>query len=99
VIHTALIGWEGQHAFASFRNPAAPAHRSSRVMWELCRPQVLARVGLFLVSTSAALLALADATHAAEWATLSFTLAAVSQTIERFLFFTAVEAPRMPGVG
>ncbi len=98
-IHAILVGWEARNLFTSLQDSAAAAHRSARVMWELCKPLVLARAALFLGALFAALLTVADAARAAEWATFSFALTAASLTVERFLFFTAVEAPRMPGVG
>jgi hypothetical protein len=56
------------------------------------------RVGLFVCSTIFGLAAIEHTGFAAAvFATLSFVLTFASQVIERYFFFTAVVAPRMPG--
>jgi DMSO reductase anchor subunit len=98
VIRTALFGWEAMNLRDGLAAPNAPNHRSALVIWKLCRPLVVARGVLFFGSTLFGVLAV---THtgmfAAVCATISLLLTAASQVIERYFFFTAVIAPRMPG--
>ena len=98
VIRAALFGWEFQNLRRSLGDAGDPNHRSALVIWTLRRPLVLAHAGLFGGSTLFGLLAITGAGWSgAACATLSFLLTVASQTIERYFFFTAVVAPRMPG--
>jgi DMSO reductase anchor subunit len=98
IIRTALFGWEFQTFYAAWRNENDSTHRSALTMWQLLRPLVIVRVALFFVSTAFGVLAISHTgSLAAFCATLSFGFTALSQLIERYLFFTAVVAPRMPG--
>lgn len=98
IIRTALFGRDFTNLHRGLSNIADPNHRSILTVWTLCRPLVFARGALFAGSTLFGVLGL---THgglpAAICATLSFVLTFASQTIERYFFFTAVVAPRMPG--
>jgi formate dehydrogenase iron-sulfur subunit len=94
----ALFGWEAADLRRSFRDREQPNHRSARVIWELCRPVVLARFGLFAAATLLGVLAFTSRGKAAAiCAALAFALSFAVQLIERHFFFTAVVAPRMPG--
>jgi Fe-S-cluster-containing dehydrogenase component/DMSO reductase anchor subunit len=98
IIRTALFGWEFQTFRTAWRDENDPTHRSALIMWTLLRPLLVSRVALFFVSTAFGLLAISlTGWFAAFCATLSFGFTALSQLIERYLFFTAVVAPRMPG--
>lgn len=97
-IRVTLFGWKFMNVHEALQNPTHPNHRPALVMWRLLRPLLLARIGLFIGSCGFGLAAIAGhGTSAAICATISFLLTFTSQTIERYIFFTAVEAPRMPG--
>lgn len=97
IIRCALFGWEINN-FRARTELAHPHHRSAQIMWTLRRPLVFARWGLFVASTLCAVLAITGhGLLAAIFATLAFGFTAGSQLIERYFFFTAVVAPRMPG--
>ena len=59
---------------------------------------VAARVTVVSVGPSGEIVTVATAeTRMSIFATISFALTFASQAIERYFFFTAVVAPRMPG--
>jgi formate dehydrogenase iron-sulfur subunit len=94
----ALFGWEAVDLRYSFRDREQPNHRPARVIWELCRPFVFAHFGLFAAATLLGVLAFTSRGQAAAiCAALAFALSFAVQLIERYFFFTAVVAPRMPG--
>jgi len=98
IIRTALFVWESNNLRTSLRNETAPNHRSALVIWQLQRPLAMARALLFVISTAFGALAISGAgTSGAICATVSFFSTFVSQIIERYFFFSAVVAPRMPG--
>jgi len=98
LLRTALLGWE----FVTLRQMVTvctdPNHRSGRIIWHLLRPKTFAGLAAIAASMilSAAAIFLAGA-PAAVCAILSFLCACLSQGVERYFFFTAVVAPRMPG--
>ncbi len=97
-LRTALFGWEFQDLHRTLRDESDANHRSALIVWKLRRPLVVARIGLFIGATLSAILAVTGAGwSAAIYATLAFLLTLSSQLIERYFFFTAVVAPRMPG--
>ena len=98
VFRAGLFGWEATDLRRNLSGPSQRNHPSALIMWQLCRPLVIVRGGLIAGATLCGVLALttggvAGAIHA----TLSFVLTFAAQTIERYFFFTAVVAPRMPG--
>lgn len=98
IIRTALAGWEFLNFRQTLGNPSHANHRSALVVWNLQRRLLDARVALFVCSTVFGLAAMNHSgMGAAIFATLSFLLTFGSQVIERYFFFTAVVAPRMPG--
>jgi Fe-S-cluster-containing dehydrogenase component/DMSO reductase anchor subunit len=98
VIRTALFGWEFRNFRHALGDAEHPNHRSAMIVWNLRRPLVHARAVLFAGSTLFGLVAIAHSgLFTAICATLSFLLTFASQVIERYFFFTAVIAPRMPG--
>ena len=98
MIRTALFGWEFLHFQHALADANSPTHDSARTIWQLLRPLVFARGILFAASTASGLFAIGTSgTLSAVLATVSFALTLSSQLIERFTFFTAVIAPRMPG--
>jgi DMSO reductase anchor subunit len=98
IIRTALFGWEATNLRQSLADPQDVNHRPALTIWRLCRPLLFARGALFAGATLFGVLAI---THggmtAAIYATLSLVLTFASQMMERYFFFTAVVAPRMPG--
>lgn len=98
LICTALAGWEFQNLRRALRDESDANHRPALVIWKLLRPLVVARGGLFAGSTLFGILAITGTGwFGAIGATLAFLLTLGSQVIERYCFFTAVVAPRMPG--
>jgi DMSO reductase anchor subunit len=98
IIRTALMGWEFLNFRQALTDSLHPNHRSAEVMWNLQRRLLDARVALFVCSTVFGLAAMNHSgVGAAMFATLSFLFTFGSQIIERYFFFTAVVAPRMPG--
>ncbi len=90
--------WEALFFFHGLVDDRAPTHRSARTLWHLLRPLLQLRAaviggaavaGLFAAVTSGGVQALA--------ASLFFLLVFASSVMERFCFFTASDAPRMPG--
>ena len=98
LVRTALFGWEFQNLHRTLRDESDANHRSALVIWKLRRPLLLARAGLFAGATLYGILTITGTGwRAALCATLAFLLTLTSQFIERYFFFTAVVAPRMPG--
>jgi Fe-S-cluster-containing dehydrogenase component/DMSO reductase anchor subunit len=98
VARTALFGWEFQNMRRALRHTDDPNHRSALVMWRLQRPLLFVRVLLFAAASATGVIAItAHGFVGAAFATLAFLLTTASQVIERYVFFTAVIAPRMPG--
>jgi DMSO reductase anchor subunit len=97
-IRTALFGWELSSFLLTLRNTAAPAHLSARTVHQLLPWLVPGRLGLFAASTTFSALAIFDVSHLAlPWAGIAFVTTFTSQILERFIFFAAVRAPKMPG--
>jgi Fe-S-cluster-containing dehydrogenase component/DMSO reductase anchor subunit len=94
----ALVGWETREFLAALRDERAPLHRSALTMWHLGRPLLYARFGCFGTAMLLSVVAVSTSgTLRAVLATLAFAFTLLSQIIERYFFFTAVIAPRMPG--
>ena len=93
-----LFGWEVQNFRDLLTSSKDPNHRSGLIMWKLRRKLLDIRVLLFVTSMVLSLMAtVQDGWNAAFLTTAAFALTALSQTIERYFYFTAVVAPRMPG--
>jgi DMSO reductase anchor subunit len=98
LIRTALFIWESNNLLDSLWNKTAPNHRSALIIWGFGRPLAIARAVLFAVSTVFGVLAIHEAgAPGTLCATISLFSTFISQFIERYFFFTAVIAPRMPG--
>jgi formate dehydrogenase iron-sulfur subunit len=97
-IRTALFAWEATGFLSALRDPAHENHRPALTIWTLRRSAAVARPLLFVASTAFGLYAI---THGGLAAAVAATVAGVtttaSQIIERYFYFTAVVAPRMPG--
>ncbi|MEO8351877.1 MAG: DmsC/YnfH family molybdoenzyme membrane anchor subunit [Chthoniobacteraceae bacterium] len=98
VIRTALFGWEILNVRHGLDDSEAPTHRSMRTIWKLGRPLVFSHIAFVVGATCFGVAALTiDGATAALCATASLALTFAAQAIERYFFFTAVVAPRMPG--
>ena len=98
VIHGILFGWEYAQFTEALRKPDSSTFRSALTAWRLLRPLLLTRLLLFVGAIAFGIATLLHAgTAAAIFTSISFLLLCASQVIERFFFFTAVDAPRMPG--
>jgi len=98
LLRSALFGWEVWNFATSVSNPAAPIYRSSQTIWKLRPALVIMMVRLFVLSITFWLISLiSDAFASAIFVSASFALTAASQLLERYFYFTAAAAPRMPG--
>ncbi|RYD84333.1 MAG: molybdopterin oxidoreductase [Verrucomicrobiaceae bacterium] len=98
LIRAVLFGWEWKQLQEALENSEAPTHRSALLIWKLMKPLAVSRAVLFAGATGFGVATLYHSGQmAAAFATASFLLTFASQTIERFFFFTAMDAPRMPG--
>ena len=87
-IRAALFAWEAFAFRRALRHADDPVHRSALLVWRLRRPLLFANVALVFAATGFGL---------AGCAALALAATAASQLIERYFFFAAVVAPRMPG--
>jgi formate dehydrogenase iron-sulfur subunit len=97
IIRLALFTWESIGFVHAARNRSAANHRPALKMWRLQRPLLLLRLSLFALTMMLAVATALNGSHPL-FATVSFAANLLSQFIERYSFFTTVEAPRMPGV-
>ncbi len=98
LILVALFGWEAAGFISALRDPGSTDHRSALTLWNLRRPLLITRVALFAASAALGLVAASHGGIAgAIAATAACATATAAQIIERYFFFTAVIAPRMPG--
>jgi Fe-S-cluster-containing dehydrogenase component/DMSO reductase anchor subunit len=87
-----LTGW------LSYRRRESPAHRSALILARLLGGPILARLGLTLAALVLANVAIATAGRAAAFSATAFALLlAASFIIERYCYFAASAAPKMPG--
>ncbi len=98
VVGTAVFGWETWSGVRAANTPLSPVHRSEQTIRTLLPWFRPARLGLYLLGTVASVLALV-ASEPVTVVAAGMALAAVcaAHLIERFGFFSAVTAPRMPG--
>ncbi len=87
-IRTMLFAWEAFMFRRALSCEDDPIHRAALTLWRLRRPLLLVNAALVIAATALGL---------AGCATLALAATAASQLIERYFFFTAVVAPRMPG--
>ena len=98
VIHTALFMWEAKGFVVALRDESRGTHRSAVTTWRLMRWLPITRAVLFVVSTVTSAAALAGVLgFAPMWALLALGSTLSSQLLERYNYFRAVVAPRMPG--
>jgi DMSO reductase anchor subunit len=95
---TIFFTWETARSVRAGRDPSSPIHRSEKALRTLLPWFGRLRVGVFVLGTLVsvvALIASSPVTTAA--AGLALALSLFAYVLERFGFFTAVVAPRMPG--
>ena len=98
VIRTALFAWETAGFVATLRDESSGTHRSALTTWRLMRWLPLTRAALFVFSTFTSVAAMAGVLGLAPmWALLALGSTLSSQLLERYNYFRAVVAPRMPG--
>jgi Fe-S-cluster-containing dehydrogenase component/DMSO reductase anchor subunit len=97
-IRTALFVREWTVLQSAKSNSASLFHPGAQVVFRLLRPVLAARVTLFVASTVFSIMAIFNtAHHGPVWATIAFILTFAAQVLERYTFFRACSAPRMPG--
>jgi Fe-S-cluster-containing dehydrogenase component/DMSO reductase anchor subunit len=95
VLHTA---WEEFFFHNSLRDPRAPTHRSARTIWKFLPLQLRLRALLIAAAAPAGAIAIfAPGSAQALGATAYFLFTFGSAVVERYCFFAASDAPRMPG--
>jgi formate dehydrogenase iron-sulfur subunit len=87
--------WEMARHGDALRDSDSPNHLSARIVDELLPRTVPVRALLLLLSLGG--LAMMEAAPHPAWAALALVAALAGAVIERYVFFTAVVAPRMPG--
>jgi DMSO reductase anchor subunit len=97
-IRTLLFAWESRCLVTSLCDDGCATHRSAVVTVRLMRWLPFTRAVLFVISTVASVAAIASASGpAALWAVVALASTLTSQLLERYHYFRAVVAPRMPG--
>jgi len=98
ILSVLYTGWEVLFFRQSLHDPLAPTHRSARALSKLLRFQVQLRAACIAAATFAGIVAVfAQGTTQAICASAFLLLTFGSAIIERYCFFTASDAPRMPG--
>jgi DMSO reductase anchor subunit len=98
LIRTALFAWEQITHRRALRDPSAPAHCSALTIERLLPRAQLARMASFVISTIFSLIAIFGSSALVPvCAIIAFAATVAGQILERFTYFTASAAPRMPG--
>ena len=98
VIRSALFGWESAAFISALNNPQNATHRSALTTARLMRWLPLTRAALFVISTIASVAAIFGVLGLIPvWAIMALGSTLSSQLLERYNYFRAVVAPRMPG--
>jgi DMSO reductase anchor subunit len=98
ILQLSLFTWGTLCFRRDLGDPEEIDHRSARTVWTLLRPLLLARAGTAVGAIGFEWFAAAGAGKGlAACAILAFLFLFASQVLERYFFFTAVVAPRMPG--
>ncbi len=90
-----LFAWEMSRHSGAFQDSESPNHLSARIVDELMPRMVPFRALLMLFSLGS--LAIVFVAPHLGWAALALAAALAGAVIERYVFFTAVAALRMPG--
>jgi formate dehydrogenase iron-sulfur subunit len=95
---TMFFIWETLRSERADADPASPIHRSEKTIRTLLPWFGRVRLGVFVLGTLVSVVALiVSAPVASVAAGLALALSLLAHLLERFGFFTAVAAPRMPG--
>jgi formate dehydrogenase iron-sulfur subunit len=95
---TIFFIWETLRSERADADPASPIHRSEKTIRTLLPWFGRVRLGAFVLGTLVSVVALiVSAPVATVAAGLALALSLLAHLLERFGFFTAVAAPRMPG--
>jgi uncharacterized membrane protein len=95
---TIFFIWETVSSMRAVADRSSPIHRSERTIRTLLPWFGRVRVSVFVLGTLVSVMALSTSAPVATVAAgLALALAVLGQILERFGFFTAVTAPRMPG--
>jgi formate dehydrogenase iron-sulfur subunit len=95
---TIFLTWEAVRSARAIADSSSPIHRSEKALRTLLPWFSRVRLGVFVLGTLVSVLALiASAPVTTAAAGLALALSLLAHVLERFGFFTAVAAPRMPG--
>jgi DMSO reductase anchor subunit len=95
---TIFFVWETLSSVRAVADPSSPIHRSEKTIRTLLPWFGRVRVSVFVLGTLVSVMALITSAPAATVAaSLALALSVLGHVLERFGFFTAVTAPRMPG--
>jgi formate dehydrogenase iron-sulfur subunit len=95
---TIFFAWETVRSVRAIADSSSPIHRSEKALRTLLPWFSRVRLGVFVLGTLVSVLALiASAPVTTAAASLALALSLLAHVLERFGFFTAVAAPRMPG--
>ncbi len=97
-VRALLLGWELWRAWQSLSDASNPCHRSEQTIRVLLPWLMPARLALFFLASFFSILAISSSGAVpAIVMSLALVLTFAAQLLERFSFFAAVTAPRMPG--
>ena len=95
---TMFFIWETLRSARAVADPSSPIHRSEKTIRTLLPWFGRVRVGVFVLGTLVSVVALIVSAPVASLAAgLALAFSLLAHLLERFGFFTAVAAPRMPG--
>ncbi len=95
---TMFFSWETLRGVRAVADSSSPSHRSEKTIRTLLPWFGRVRLGVFVLGTLVCVVALsASAPVSSLAAGLALALSLFAHVLERFGFFTAVAAPRMPG--
>jgi len=97
-LRVASFAWAGYGRSRARANPASLAHRAASTAYRLASRVLIAQWVLFGASVSFSILSLLGASGlTGGWMAIACACTIASQVLERWLFFAATPAPRMPG--
>lgn len=91
--------WDALVLLRALRDSERPLHRVAQIVWKFLRRHVAIRVGLLCSATIAGVIAIFSNNNVtgAAAATVCASSIFIGAIIERYCYFTAADAPRMPG--
>jgi DMSO reductase anchor subunit/ferredoxin len=99
LFNVAYAAWDALVLLPAFRDSEQRLHRVAQIVWKLLRPHIAIRTGLLGSAMIAGAIAIVctDSLTRAAGATVCALSIFISAIIERYCYFTAADAPRMPG--